>query len=96
MWLPLFAWKFGFGSTEELMTYFLINGILLLTYYLVWIRYDKKPSLKRGMALAILPTLVLLVSGFLLRHWLLAIAAVLFGISHVWITYITHSKTRTD
>lgn len=92
MWLPLLAWKFGFGSPEGLLAYFLMNGILVLAYYLVWIRYAKKPLLKSGMLLAIIPALVFLLSGLLLRHWLLVIAAVLFGISHSWITYITHCK----
>ena len=91
MWFPLFIRKFGFGSTEELLLYFLLNGILIAAYYLGWARYLKEPSLKCGMMLAIIPAAVFLVSGLLLNHWLLAAAAVLFGISHCRITYITHS-----
>jgi len=93
MWLPLFVWKFGFGSSEELLIYLFLNGILILAYYFSWIRYSKKPSLKNGMMLAIIPTVVFLVSGLLLRHWLLVAAAVLFGIAHCRITYITHSES---
>lgn len=90
MWLPLFVWKFGFGSAEECVAYFLLNGLLLLAYYLLWPRYGKKPSLKSGMALAIIPSVIFLISGLLLRHWALAAAAVLFGVSHSLITRITH------
>lgn len=91
MWLPLLVWKFGFGSVEELLIYLFLNGILILAYYLGWLRYLKKPSLNNGMVLAVIPAVVFLISGLLLRHWLLVAAAVLFGVSHGWITYITHA-----
>ena len=92
MWLPLLVWKFGFGSSEELLLYLLLNGIIILAYYFVWICYSKSPVLKSGMALAIIPAVVFLTSGLFLHHWLLVAASVLFGISHGWITYITHSE----
>ena len=91
MWLPLLVWKFGFESAEELLFYLFLNGILILTYYLGWILYSKKPTLKSGVVLAVVPAAAFLISGLLLRHWLLVGAAVLFGISHGRITYITHS-----
>lgn len=96
MWLPLLVWKFGFGSAEELVVYLLLNGILILAYYLGWICYSKKHSLKNGMVLAIIPAVTFLTSGLLLRHWLLAAAAVLFGISHGRIAYITHAGKKTN
>ena len=46
-------------------------------------------SLKLGLyalALAILPTCIFLLSGVLLRHWLLVCSAVLFGIGHIFVT----------
>lgn len=91
MWFPLAVWKFGFESSEKLLIYLLLNAILVLAYYLGWLCYSKNPFLKNGMALAIIPAVVFFVSGLLLHHWLLVAAAILFGISHGWITYITHS-----
>ena len=90
MWLPLLVWKFGFGSVEELLIYLIANGLLLLSYYLFWGFYFRKKVLSNAMALAIIPTLIFLLSGILLRHWLLVIAAVIFGFTHCSITYITN------
>ncbi len=90
MWLPLLVWKFGFGSIEEFLIYLVGNGVLLLCYYLFWMFYSRKKTLSKAMALAIIPTAIFLLSGILLRHWLLAAAAVLFGAAHCTITYLTH------
>ena len=90
MWLPLFVWKFGFGSVKAFLIYLIANGVLLLSYYLFWAAYAKKKTLTRAMALASIPSVLFLLSGILLRHWALAAFAVLFGISHCKITYLTH------
>ena len=92
MWLPLLVWKFGFGSVEEFLIYLIGNGVLLLCYYLFWIFYSRKKSLSNAMALAIIPTTIFLLSGMLLRHWLLVVFAILFGASHCTITYVTHKE----
>lgn len=90
MWLPLLVWKFGFGSVEEFLIYLIGNGVLLLCYYLFWMFYSRKRTLSVAMALAIIPTAIFLLSGILLRHWLLVVAAILFGSAHCMITYLTH------
>ena len=90
MWLPLLVWKFGFGSVEEFLIYLIGNGVLLLCYYLFWMFYSRKKTLSVAMALAIIPTAIFLLSGILLRHWLLVVVAILFGAAHCMITYMTH------
>ena len=90
MWLPLLVWKFGFGSVEEYLIYLIGNGVLLLCYYLFWMFYSRKKTLSVAMALAIIPTAIFLLSGILLRHWLLVVVAILFGAAHCMITYMTH------
>ena len=86
MWLPLLVWKFGFKSIPEMLLYFGGNGVLLLAYWLVFARYLKKRTAKRAQALAILPACVFLLSGLLLRHWLLAGFALIFGVGHIYVT----------
>lgn len=86
MWLPLLVWKFGFHSVAEMMLYLICNGILLLAYLICWAIYLKRPSGSLAMCLAILPTAIFLISGLLLRHWLLFFAAVLFGSGHIYVT----------
>ena len=39
-----------------------------------------------GAALAVLPSCIFLLSGILLRHWLLVGFAVLFAIGHIYVT----------
>ena len=86
MWLPLLVWKFGFSSVFELLLYLVGNGCLLAAYWFVYAGYLKRKTWKRALALAVLPTCIFLISGLLLRHWLLAGFAVLFGIGHIYVT----------
>lgn len=86
MWLPLLVWEFGFGSVAEALVYTVGNVLLLSAYLIVFIKYLKKRTARRAMALAVLPACVFLLSGVLLRHWLLAGFAVLFTVGHIYVT----------
>lgn len=79
--------KFGFGSTEDFLIYFLGNIVLLLAYWVIWILFFIRRKPWKSMALAILPTLIFLLSGITLRHALLIISAVIFGVAHIYVTY---------
>ena len=86
MWLPLLVWEFGFASVSEMLLYLAGNGVLLAAYWIVFLLYFKRKSRTRALALAILPACIFLLSGLLLRHWLLAGFAVLFAIGHIYVT----------
>lgn len=86
MWLPLLVWKFGFRSVLEMLLYLMGNGALLLAYWIVFFRYMRKMSKASALTLAILPSCIFLLSGILLRHWLLAGFAVLFATGHIYVT----------
>jgi hypothetical protein len=86
MWIPLLNWKFAFPSVFEMILYFAGNGCLLVAYWIVFTVYLKRKTRRRALALAILPTCMFLLSGLLLRHWLLVGFAVLFGIGHIYVT----------
>lgn len=88
MWLPLLVWKFGFRSASEMLLYFLGNGVLLVAYWLVFARYMRKKTAKRALMLAILPACIFLLSGLLLRHWLLVGFGLLFAVGHIYVTTI--------
>jgi hypothetical protein len=92
MWLPLLVWEFGFKSVPEMLLYFAGNGTLLLLYWLVFARYLKERTAKRALVLAILPACVFLLSGLLLRHWLLMGFAVLFAVGHIYVTAVNVKK----
>lgn len=93
MWLPLFVWEFGFKSVAEMLIYMIGNGVLLIAYIILFARYIKIKSPGVAFALAIIPACIFLLSGILLRHWLLAGFAVLFAIGHIYVTYINISKS---
>lgn len=87
MVLPLFVWEFGFSSVFMMFVYLLGNGILLFTYLLVWVFYFKKQTMGKAMILAIAPTCIFFLSGATLYHWALVVAAVIFGVGHIYVTY---------
>ena len=86
MWLPLLVWKFGFPSVFEMLLYLFGNGFLLVLYWAVYAAFLKRKTGKRALALAVIPACIFLMSGLLLRHWLLVVSAVLFGIGHICVT----------
>jgi len=86
MWLPLLVWKFGFASVPGLLIYLAGNGLMLLAYLFVFVRYLKEKTARRALILAVLPACIFLSSGLLLRHWLLAGFALLFAVGHVYVT----------
>lgn len=86
MWLPLLVWEFGFLSVFEMLFYLAGNGALIAAYWFQFARYLKEKNKKRALALAVLPACVFLLSGLLLRHWLLVGFSVLFAIGHIYVT----------
>lgn len=90
MCVPLLVWEFGFQSVAEMILYFLCDTLLLVAYLVIWRLYFIRPALKSALGLALLPMLIFLISGVLLRHWFLVVTAILFGIGHIYITLQNH------
>ena len=86
MWFPLLVWRFGFESKLDMILYLAGNGTFLAVYWIVFARYLKEKNAKRALILAILPSCIFLMSGLLLRHWMLAGFAVLFAVGHIYVT----------
>ena len=86
MWLPLLVWKFGFASVPEMALYLAGNGALLAAYWIAFAVYMKRRTPGLALALAILPGCIFLLSGVLLRHWLLVGFALLFALGHICVT----------
>lgn len=77
----------GFSSVGMFLVYLTGNIILMIAYWIVWMLFFIKPGMKRQMALAIIPTILFLLNGVTMRHYLLIITGVLFGIGHIYVTY---------
>lgn len=79
--------EFGFSSVEMFLVYFTGNIVLMIAYWISWILFFIKPDVKKQMALAIIPTLLFLLNGVTMRHYLWVITGVIFGIGHLYVTY---------
>ena len=79
--------KFGFGSVGAFLIYLFGNALLMISYWVIWILYFRKPVYWKQMALAIIPVCLFTLSGITLLHYLLIIFAVIFAIGHIYVTY---------
>lgn len=79
--------EFGFGSVEAFLIYSIGNVLLMAAYWITWILYFHKQSFGRQITLAILPTCLFLLSGITMRHYLLILFGIIFGVGHICVTY---------
>lgn len=77
----------GCASVTGYMIYLIGSVILIVAYWIAWILHFIKPRVVVSMALAIIPAILFLLSGFMLCQYLLVITAVIFGIGHIYVTY---------
>ena len=84
--------ELGFGSVNAFLVYLFGNIVLLLAYFVIWMLFFKKNTLWKGMALAIIPTFLFLLSGLTMRHTLLVGSAILFGIGHIYVSYVNYKE----
>ena len=78
--------EFSFSSIGMFLFYTVGNVVLLIAYWIIWTLFFQKQDNWKRMALAIIPTVLFLMSGMALRHILLIIMAVIFGIGHIYVT----------
>lgn len=79
--------EFAFKSANGFSIWLISISVLILFYWIFWFFYLKAPKIYFAMLLAIIPSAIFMFSGFILRHWLLVIFAVIFSIAHIYITY---------
>mgnify|MGYP000323200581 CR=1 FL=1 len=79
--------RFGFSSDEHFALYLIINTMLIVMYYLVWIICFRRNSIFRALALSVIPSLIFLTSGVLSNYVPLLIAAIIFAPCHIVISY---------
>lgn len=86
---------FGWWSDEALAIYLIVDVVLIVLYCAVWIICFKKNSMFRALALSIIPSVIFLFSGIMSRSVLLIVSAILFGPSHIMISYKNAKKERS-
>ncbi|MGL4876007.1 MAG: hypothetical protein ACRC30_15320 [Clostridium sp.] len=79
--------EFGYWFNNGKLIYIILVSVLAMFYCFVWFLYFRKSTIEKAMALAIIPTMIFLLSGIIQGKVLLIVTAVLFGIGHIIITY---------
>lgn len=78
--------EFGFGSASAFFAYLFGNTLLMILYWIIWMLYFNKHTYLKQILLAVIPTCLFLLSGITMRHYLLVIFGVIFGIGHLYVT----------
>ena len=78
---------FDFWFDYALICYLSVNGVLCLAYLIFWIICWNRRGKLKALSLSIIPTTVFLFSGTVLANIPLIAFAVLFGITHIFISY---------
>lgn len=76
----------GFPSKVAFLSWLFAIALLMLGYWICWAFYLRNRRRGYALTLAILPSLMFLLSGILQRHWLLTLFAVLFSTGHIYVT----------
>ncbi len=79
--------EFGFHTKNGFIVWFITILALLLLYWILFFVYFKCSSLILAILLAVIPSIIFIVSGLLLYYWLLVGFGVVFSIAHIYITY---------
>lgn len=77
----------GFNSVTSFLIYIIGNIILMIAYWVVWLLYFIKQKYWKQIALAVIPIFIFLLCGITMRHYLLLIMGIVFGIGHIYVTY---------
>ena len=78
---------FGLWSSELSAVYYAVDLVLVALYCGIWAVCFKKSSVFRALALSIIPSVLFLFSGVMLRSIPLTAAAVIFAPCHIAISY---------
>lgn len=83
---------FGFWFASALTVYLSVNGGLCFAYLIFWCVCWKQNGLLKALSLSILPTAIFLFSGVMLANLPLIIFSVLFGATHIILSYKNAKK----
>ena len=76
----------GFGSVNAFIAYTIGNTVLIIFYWIMWVLYFNRQTYWAQIMLALIPTSQFILSGITMRHYLLIILGVTFGIGHMYVT----------
>lgn len=80
-----YTW-FGFYFSFAETVYLVVNSALVFSYCLTWVILWKKSGMAKTLLLSCLPSLVFLFSGIMIASIPLIVCAVLFAVTHIFIS----------
>ena len=83
--IPYTYFNFWFGYALEV--YLSVNGALGAAYIIFWIICRNRNGKLKALSLSILPACIFLFSGIVLAYIPLIVFAVIFGATHIYISY---------
>lgn len=83
---------FGWWINDALAVYLSVDFSLVALYCIIWIICRNKSGLFKSLALSIIPSVLFLFSGILIRSVLLLMAAAIFAPCHIIISYKNTKK----
>lgn len=78
---------YGCWSDNVFAIYLIIDTVLVALYCALWVIFWEKNNVFRAFALSIIPSILFLFSGIMIRSVLLVISSVLFATTHILISY---------
>lgn len=77
---------FNFWFDNSLAVYLSVNGALCLTYLIFWIVCWNRNGKLKALTLSIIPSIMFLFDGVVLASIPLIVCAVIFAVSHIYIS----------
>lgn len=77
----------GFWFDGAKMAYIIVGMVLVMLYCLGWVVFWRENSVRKALALSILPSVLFFESGVLILHIPLIILSVIFAFCHITISY---------
>lgn len=87
MVFPIGLPQYGFHSASGFTIWLVCIAVFLMLYWIFWGFYFRKGSLYFAMPLAVIPSVIFILSGFLLHNWPLVLAGLIFSVGHIFVTY---------
>ncbi len=85
-------YEYGLRSDGDSAIWLIGSALLLSIYWMFWLVYFRAPGFFCAMMLAIHPSILIVINGFLLRQWLLVISGCVFSIGHIYVTYQNYRR----
>lgn len=69
------------------MIYIFVNSVLCFLYCLCWVVFWRESSVRKSLALSILPSVMFIFSGIITLNIPLIISSIIFALCHITISY---------